>query len=190
MDFVAMYLVKKIAGTVDKAFHAIDMNGNGVLDRWELKRVLQKLGASNEDLETDVDALFKEVDTNRDGMVSKTEFNSWYISQKLRATSRIEKLFNAYDSDRDGFINKAEFKALIASVNGSVPPAEILDPMLHNIGTSDLINLTNTIAWFESQNPINRSIFRQRHASLARASVVPTKSRADKIGSDVTKVGA
>jgi len=190
MDFVAMYLVKKIAGTVDKAFHAIDMNGNGVLDRWELKRVLQKLGASNEDLETDVDALFKEVDTNRDGMVSKTEFNSWYISQKLRATSRIEKLFNVYDSDRDGFINKAEFKALIASVNGSVPPAEILDPIMNNIGSPDLITLANTISWFESQNPIHsRNIFRQRLTSLARGSVVPIKSKADRSVSDVNKVG-
>merc|ERR1712060_844641 len=66
MDFVAMYMVKKIAGTVDQAFHAIDMNGNGVLDRWELKRVLQKLGASKEDLETDLNTLLEGVDKNRE----------------------------------------------------------------------------------------------------------------------------
>merc|ERR1719447_1066669 len=156
LDFVAMYMVKKVAGTVEKAFSAIDVNQNGVLDRWEVRRVLKRLGVSPGDLENDIKILMEAVDQNGDGKVSLVEFKTWYVSQKLRATARIEKLFNVYDADKDGFINKAEFKALITAVNGDIPPTEILDLIMHNIGSSELINLENTIAWFESQNPVDK----------------------------------
>lgn len=179
MDFVAMYMVKKLAGTVEKTFHMIDINKNGVLDRSELRKVLKKLGVSPESLENDVDTLLDEVDENRDGMVSLDEFNNWYINQKIRATSRIEKLFNAYDQDKDGFLNKTEFRALITAVNGCEPPSGLLDQIVQNVGSLELINLPNTVAWFESQNPINRkSIFNKRHSSVARGSVMPSKSKA------------
>jgi len=174
-----MYMVKKLAGTVEKTFHMIDVNKNGVLDRWEVKKVLKKLGVGPEGLENDVKTLMDEVDENGDGMVSLDEFNNWYINQKIRATSRIEKLFNVYDQDEDGFINRSEFQELITAVNGSEPPSEMLELILKGIGPSDLINLDNTIAWFESQNPINReNIFKQRHSSIAKGSVMPDKSKA------------
>merc|ERR1719427_788677 len=76
MDFVSMYMVKKLAGTVEKTFHMIDINKNGVLDRSELRKVLKKLGVSPESLENDVDTLLDDVDENRDGMVSLDEFNN------------------------------------------------------------------------------------------------------------------
>jgi len=182
MDFVAMYMVKKLAGTVEQTFHMIDVNKNGMLDKWEMKRVLKKLGVTAEGLEHDVKTLMDAVDENGDGMVSLDEFNKWYINQKIRATSRIEKLFNVYDQDKDGLINRTEFQALITAVNGSEPPPEMLELILKNIGPLDLINLANTIAWFESQNPINRkNIFRQRHSSIARGSVMPSKCKVESI---------
>jgi len=177
MDFVAMYMVKKLAGTVEKTFNMIDVNKNGMLDTWEVKRVLKKLGVRPECLETDVKILMDALDENGDGMISLVEFTNWYINQKIRATSSIEKLFNVYDQDRDGFLNRSEFQALITAVNGTEPPQEMIELILKNIGPSDLITLNNTITWFESQNPINRgSIFKQRHSSIARGSIMPRQS--------------
>jgi len=173
-----MYMVKKLAGTVEKTFHMIDINKNGVLDRSELRKVLKKLGVSPESLENDVDTLLDDVDENRDGMVSLDEFNNWYINQKIRATSRIEKLFDDYDRDKDGFLNKTEFQALLTAVNGCAPPSGILEQIVQNIGALERINLANTVAWFESQNPIYRkSIFKKRHSSIARGSVMPRKPK-------------
>jgi len=171
MDLVGTYMVKKLAGTVENTFHMIDVDGNGVLDQEELKKALYKLGVRQDILERDVKTLMKAADTDKDGVVSLNEFKNWYMSQKVRAAMRVEQLFRVFDEDNDGYINKTEFKALLTAVNGSTPPTELLDK---TVSSPELINLADTITWFESLNPIEREVIvRKSIIRVSKASVVP-----------------
>jgi len=172
IDLIGLYMVKIIGGTVAKTFHKIDINGNGVISKVELRVVLQKLGVHRDVLERDVDKLIEVVDTEGDGVISLAEFHKWYMTQKARATSRIEKLFTVFDEDNDGFIDQKEFRALLTAVNGSKAPTELLDVC------PERINLTDTVAWFESQNPIDKEgIFKKRRISgIRKSSVLPIRS--------------
>eukprot|EP00056_Hartaetosiga_gracilis_P009677 m.139599 g.139599 ORF g.139599 m.139599 type:complete len:1074 (+) comp13172_c0_seq1:77-3298(+) len=57
-----------------KAFRAIDVDGDGELDRKELALVLQKLGVSNDALSEITGMLMQKLDTDNDGTVSMDEF--------------------------------------------------------------------------------------------------------------------
>ena len=67
----------------------------------------------------DPEALFKKLDTDKDGKISKDEFKSLFtdphlaLPEKLKADTKLQdELFKKYDTDNDGFINLDEFKAL------------------------------------------------------------------------------
>lgn len=167
-------MVKKIAGTVEKTFHMMDENGNGVLDKDELKKALLKLGVHRDVVDKDVKTIMKAADTNRDGVISLDEFKNWYMAQKLRASSRVEKLFHMFDEDKDGFISKKEFGGLLTAVNGCEPPKQMIDTIMKRTDSKLLINRASVIDWFESENPTNsRSKVKVKHHGLPKAAVVP-----------------
>ena len=56
------------------AFRAFDLDGNGQIDRDELKQVLEKLGESLTDEE--IAEMIAEADTNGDGVISYEEFRA------------------------------------------------------------------------------------------------------------------
>jgi Ca2+-binding EF-hand superfamily protein len=67
----------------------------------------------------DPEALFKKLDTDKDGKISKDEFKSLFTDPKLNLPEKLKKdtklqdeLFKKYDTDNDGYINLEEFKAL------------------------------------------------------------------------------
>ncbi|EEC51499.1 2-phosphoglycolate phosphatase, partial [Phaeodactylum tricornutum CCAP 1055/1] len=71
-------IVAKIAGDADYIFRKIDANGDGHLDKEELKRLFEALDChvSPEEL-TEV---FDILDVNKDGVISEEEFNKWYTT--------------------------------------------------------------------------------------------------------------
>jgi len=173
-DLVGTYMVKKIAGSVLKSFRMMDENENGVLDKDEVKKALRKLGVHRDALDKDVKTIMKAADTNGDGVISLEEFKNWYISQKLRASSRIAKLFHVFDQDKDGFISKEEFKDLLTAINGCEPPKEMVESILERSNSTLLINIASVIAWFDNENPSEMmSSVKPKGHSLLKASVVP-----------------
>jgi len=74
MDLVATFMVKKLAGTVEQIFQSIDIDGNGVLDKEELAKLLTQLGVHQAALEEDVKTLMETADLDNDGVVSLSEF--------------------------------------------------------------------------------------------------------------------
>merc|ERR1712115_81927 len=57
-----------------QAFQVFDSDGNGSIDRKELKRLMKKLGQALS--EGELDAMMDEVDTNGDGEISFEEFKA------------------------------------------------------------------------------------------------------------------
>ena len=57
-------------------FHDMDFNGNGHLNREEVQRIFNVMGCF-EVSEKNVDTMFQQFDTNRDGVMSFAEFSKW-----------------------------------------------------------------------------------------------------------------
>jgi len=66
--------------TLRKVFDSFDKDKNGYIDINEIKALSKELG--HEISETDVQKIFSEVDTNKDGKISFGEFSIWWYSGK------------------------------------------------------------------------------------------------------------
>jgi len=65
-----------------EAFRVFDLDGNGFIDKDELKLVMERLGEHLS--EEDVSAMFKEADLNGDGQIDFDEFRTLLGSCKLK----------------------------------------------------------------------------------------------------------
>jgi len=65
-----------------EAFRVFDLDGNGFIDKHELKHVMKRLGENLSD--ADVDAMFQEADINNDGQIDFNEFRTLLGSCKLK----------------------------------------------------------------------------------------------------------
>ncbi len=59
------------------AFAIFDTDGNGTIDRKELKRLMKRLGQAL--TEAELDAMMDEVDSDGDGVISFQEFKSMMV---------------------------------------------------------------------------------------------------------------
>jgi len=124
IDVVGAYMIDKIAGNVESTFKKIDKDGNGCLDREEIKEALMKLGVPKDKVDEDVDDLIRSADENNDGQIQLDEFKSWYMTQKSRTRDRIDKLFKRFDKNENGYIDRKELRAMLTAVNGAQPTVE------------------------------------------------------------------
>eukprot|EP01017_Pseudomicrothorax_dubius_P051114 TRINITY_DN977_c0_g2_i3.p1 TRINITY_DN977_c0_g2~~TRINITY_DN977_c0_g2_i3.p1 ORF type:complete len:280 (-),score=73.58 TRINITY_DN977_c0_g2_i3:67-906(-) len=63
--------------TVEKLFKKADLDGSGTLEKSEIRKLANQLGASLSDLE--LDELFKTVDLDNNGSISFDEFYAWWM---------------------------------------------------------------------------------------------------------------
>ena len=77
--------MSNIAEITDLVFTQFDTDKSGTLDRKELKKILDVAveGTGQTVTEQDINDALKEIDTNNDGTVSKSEFTA--LIQKLLA---------------------------------------------------------------------------------------------------------
>jgi Ca2+-binding EF-hand superfamily protein len=91
-------------------FPRIDTNGDGKLDRKEIKALMQRLrqqvrknNAKNrpQQIERIVNNILQRMDTDKDGKISRKE-----------ARGRVARMFNQLDTNKDGFVDKQELRQL------------------------------------------------------------------------------
>ncbi|EGB02996.1 hypothetical protein AURANDRAFT_9209, partial [Aureococcus anophagefferens] len=58
---------------VREAFEAVDLDGSGVIDKFEMARALRRLGATSATLD-DAERMLRSVDKGGDGTVDMREF--------------------------------------------------------------------------------------------------------------------
>ena len=93
--------VSKIKGDVDVVFQKIDRNGNGRLEKEELKTSLLELGTPAEVLSDDhVNEMMSAIDTDNRGFITKAEFTIWYTGNEQRLKNQAREIFDKYDTDK------------------------------------------------------------------------------------------
>lgn len=112
-------------------FKQYDSDGNGVLSRAELQRLMTVVGGSITDDE--LDKVFVEIDGDQNGALDIDEFVEWMMSPAstvlVHASGEVTEfdlevalrpLFEAYDRDNTGTIGFEEFKELHSILQGAI----------------------------------------------------------------------
>lgn len=142
-------IVAKIAGDADYIFRKIDANGDGHLDKEELKRLFEALDChvSPEEL-TEV---FDILDVNKDGVISEEEFNKWYTTSAELIRSQTRQVFDKMDADHSGTLDKDEIKTLLQELDPHVTDEDVtaaVDEMYQH-GSREEISFEEFEEWYE-----------------------------------------
>jgi len=93
--------ISKIKGDVNVVFDKIDSNGNGQLDKEEIKSCLIELGTPTEELtDENVQEMMDAMDPDKLGYVTKPAFTIWYTGNEQRLKNQAREIFNKYDTDK------------------------------------------------------------------------------------------
>jgi len=86
-EFKVWYIEKEMAylQLLRHAFDRFDRDGNGALDRDELKELLTTLHSGQQPDDEMLDKVVEALDTDRNGLISRTEFDAWYIQSPFWA---------------------------------------------------------------------------------------------------------
>lgn len=160
MDAAGAGIVAKIVGDADYVFEQVDRDGNGHIDREELRQLFDLLEcyASTEELEE----VFIQLDTNGDGVISRKEFAEWYCRAEERIMSQIRHVFDQIDVDKSNTLDKEELKTLLATLDPHVSDEDVqsaLDAMYKH-GSPNEITFEEFSEWYKS------SMIYERHKQL------------------------
>ncbi|KAG7357370.1 CaCA family Na+/Ca+ antiporter [Nitzschia inconspicua] len=148
MDTAGVGIVSKIVGDADYVFQQVDIDGNGHVDREELKQLFNLLECyvSPQELEE----VFKQLDTDGDGTISQKEFSEWYCRSEERILSQVRHVFDKIDVDHSNTIDKDELKTLLATLDPLVSDEDVqsaLDAMYKH-GSRDEITFEEFSDWY------------------------------------------
>merc|ERR1719239_1180851 len=109
------------AQDVKSVFRKFDKNGDGHLDRSEIKQMLQSSGKNASDQE--VDQMFRQGDADGDGLIDIQEFTMLMFPAAAQTLTKLQQSYNSlndviaafrkYDSDGDGHISRSELRGVM-----------------------------------------------------------------------------
>ena len=88
-----------------ETFDGFDNDGNGTIDREEVKAIMNKLGLDPR--ERDLDKMIANIDINKDGLIDFDEFKQLY---QMQHESINKDYFDVFDRNDSGSISKAELR--------------------------------------------------------------------------------
>ena len=142
-------IVAKIAGDADYVFKTIDKNGDGHIDKSELKALFDALGAKMTDEE--LDEVFVQLDQDKDGIIDQDEFNQWYINSKELIRSQVHTVFDKLDTNRSGTLDKNEIRALLEELDPGITDGDVDDAVnaMYQSGSKEEITFDEFSDWYE-----------------------------------------
>jgi len=102
-------------------FHEFDLNGDGYIQKNELRAVMEKMGQSP--TEDELDAMFNAADQDRDGNIDFREFLT--IARANPLSLSLKAVFEELDVDGDGHITKSELRIAFQRMGHSLTDQEI-----------------------------------------------------------------
>jgi calcium-dependent protein kinase len=125
----AQLLTKEETEEIDELFRAMDIDGDGILTKDEIKASYQDiLGRSLSDDE--VEAMFDRVDADANGTIGYSEFVVATLnSDILHSGDKLRTTFNRADTDGSGAISKTELNGLLSLFETTLNEEELDDMM-------------------------------------------------------------
>lgn len=150
-------IVAKLAGDADAVFREIDENGDGHIDRDELKRLFTALDCSMTDVE--LEEVFNSLDEDKDGVIDEEEFHKWYTSSAELIRSQIKHIFDELDTNNSNTIDKNELMALLVELDPRVTDEDCQEAIekMYQHGDREEITFEEFKDWYE------HSIMYERH---------------------------
>uniref|UniRef100_A0A7S2E4B9 EF-hand domain-containing protein n=1 Tax=Helicotheca tamesis TaxID=374047 RepID=A0A7S2E4B9_9STRA len=143
-------LVAQMAGNVDKVFKEVDVDGNGEIDKEELKMLFARLDFGDNASEEELERIFVELDRDNDGKISEEDFKHWYIQSEERIRSRVKPIFESFDTDKSGTITKEKIRSLLERVEPTVTDEDVNEAMtvMYKDGDRDVITFEEFSDWY------------------------------------------
>ncbi|WKY17325.1 hypothetical protein Q1695_001713 [Nippostrongylus brasiliensis] len=102
-------------------FREFDLNGDGYIQRDELRSVMQKMGQSP--TEEELDAMFNAADQDHDGNIDFNEFLQ--IAHANPLSLSLKAVFEELDVDGDGYITRSELRTAFQRMGHSLSDQDI-----------------------------------------------------------------
>lgn len=116
LQFIASQLSEDEISDLIDIFNSIDKNGDGEISLQEFKESVNSLSPQTA---KEIEAIFKKVDSDRNGSINYTEFIAATMSQKIYLREdKIHQAFKLFDKNGDGMITADEIKEVL----GCKPP--------------------------------------------------------------------
>jgi len=110
MTFICSRMKDDEVKTLKEIFIAIDKNGDGHLSFDEVKEGMSKIGLDKKNVEE----LFKNMDTDKSGMIDYTEFLASTMQRKVAfKADKLADAFKAFDKDNSGKISVGEIHSVL-----------------------------------------------------------------------------
>mmetsp|Transcript_35140 Transcript_35140/g.85098 ORF Transcript_35140/g.85098 Transcript_35140/m.85098 type:complete len:743 (-) Transcript_35140:1249-3477(-) len=149
MDTAGVGIVAKIAGDADYVFSQVDIDGNGHVDREELKQLFNLLECYITPRE--LEEVFNQLDEDKDGTISQTEFTEWYCRSEERILSQVHHVFDQIDVDKSGSIDRGEVKTLLTKLDPHTTDDDVVEALntMYKGGSREEITFEEFADWYK-----------------------------------------
>ena len=147
-DTAGVGIVSIIAGDVHHVFRVVDVDGNGEIDKDELRQLFAKIDCSIP--QEELDNVMKELDANNDGKITEEDFMVWYLKSESRISARVGPIFKIFDTDESGTIDRSKIRELLETLEPGVADDDIEEAMnaMYQHGSRDEISFDEFEDWY------------------------------------------
>merc|ERR1711935_231697 len=130
--FIASQLLsKQEKEQIDKVFRAMDLNGDGKLQKDEIKKGYAEFFGRNLS-DQEVDEMFAKVDADGSGEIEYSEFVVATLNEKnLLSNNKLQTAFRMFDKDGGGSISIDEIKQILSF--GQTLEPEVIDTIMKQV---------------------------------------------------------
>jgi len=149
MDTAGVGIVAKIAGDADYVFSQVDIDGNGHVDREELKQLFNLLECYITPRE--LEEVFNQLDEDKDGTISQNEFTEWYCRSEERILSQVHHVFDQIDVNKSNSIDREEVKTLLTKLDPHTQEADVEEALnsMYKGGSREEITFEEFSEWYK-----------------------------------------
>jgi len=143
-------IVAKIAGNADQVFSEIDANGDGHIDKDELRALFERLGCHVSDHE--LEEAYKELAVHGDGVITREDFNKWYTQSAELIRSQTRHIFDELDADKSGTLDRQELKTLLVELDPTITDHDVQEALdaMNKEGSKEEVSFEEFEAWYET----------------------------------------
>ena len=109
------FVVADIVGDFKQTFAQIDINGDGSIEKEELRELLKELTGTPPTPE-ELDEAFKDMGAGPETEITLEMFKEWYADSEARVAKQAHDSFDQIDVDSDGEISKDELAGVLMNL--------------------------------------------------------------------------